>query len=391
MTSVDTDLLETFISDEEAAFAEKRQGKFWPANHHRIAPLATKLSGLLNPNQRTAFYFHFMRVAGGAPAVNDKEMPLLTEAYRRMLPDLDLKGVIQMSRRHELLFVFGFDDTGALSAGETQISTALKARLKLLGQVGAYTSMPAQMDKKAKFAAFTSEAPRILETLRHLEYRHDRRYSEDLYDVTNLRFWGMVFICLLNKDTRADIVADMFEGPYQLMRRVEQIATLHRYVQVVLPDATPDEARFLSLAAKLADIESARRNTAESVALSRKLGLPFADDEDWEINIAIPMRGAQGHALIARDVVRLQIRPKPDWQWELRVRTSSRGEFSERERGSSRNDLKIPALGKGNLASFPDWLKQLRHHDLDFDVDAADIRVGRKRAAAKIVSAWLAG
>ncbi|MGO7338479.1 hypothetical protein AB9E32_34950, partial [Rhizobium leguminosarum] len=80
-----------------------------------------------------------------------------------------------------------------------------------------YTTMPAQRDKNAKFVPFSDEAVRILEFFRHLGYRHDRRYGEDLYDVTNLSFLGMVFICLLNKATRAELVADMIEGKYDLM------------------------------------------------------------------------------------------------------------------------------------------------------------------------------
>ncbi|AUW46235.1 hypothetical protein [Rhizobium leguminosarum] len=331
MTDTDAKLLRTFIADENEAFADRRQGKFWPANHYRIGPLATKASGLLDPNEQIDFYFHFMRIAGGAPSVGDREMPLLLEAYRRMLPFLDLGGVIPMWRRHKLLFVFGFDDTGALPSGETISAKALKARLKLIAQVGNYTTMPAQRDKKAKFIPFADEAVRILEVFQHLGYRHDRRYGEDLYDVTNLSFWGMVFICLLNKATRAELVADMIEGKYDLIRRVEQLAMLHRYVETVLPDIEPDEERFRSLARQLNDIELARRNATESVALAQRLGLPFGDDEDWEIHIAVPLRGTEGHPLIAKNVVRLHIRPNRDWQWELSARMAERGEFSESE------------------------------------------------------------
>ncbi|MBY3246397.1 hypothetical protein [Rhizobium laguerreae] len=390
MTDTDAELLRTFIADENEAFADRRQGKFWPANHYRIGPLATKASGLLDPKEQVDFYFHFMRVAGGAPLVGDREMPLLLEAYRRMLPFLDLGGVIQMSRRHKQLFVFGFDDTGALPSGETISAKALKARLKLIAQVGNYTTMPAQRDKKVKFVPFADEAVRILEVFQHLGYRHDRRYGEDLYDVTNLSFWGMVFICLLNKATRAELVADMIDGKYDLMRRVEQLAMLHRYVETILPYAEPDEERFRSLAGQLRDIELARRNATESVALAQRLGLPFGDDEDWEIHIAIPLRGTEGHPLIARNVVRMQIRPNPDWQWELNARTIERGEFSESEKKTYRNDLGLPILGRGNLHAFPTWLRQVREKNgLDFDTGAADIRVGRKRAAAKLIAHWL--
>lgn len=389
MTNTDAQLLRTFIADENEAFADRRQGKFWPANHHRIGPLATKASGLLDRDEQVDFYFHFMRVAGGAPSVGEKEMPLLREAYRRMLPFLDLGGVIPMARRHKLLFVFGFDDAGILPSGETPSAKALNARLKLITQVGAYTTMPAQRDKKAKFLPFADEAVRILETLRHLGYRHDRRYGEDLYDVTNLSFWGMVFICLLNKATRADLVADMVEGKYELMRRVEQLAMLHRYVDAVLPDAKPDEERLGSLARQLKEIEVVRRNATESVALVQELGLPFGDDEDWDIHIAIPLRGTEGNPLVARNVVRLHIRPDPDWQWELNARVAERGEFSEDEKKTYRNELGFAALRCGNLHTFPAWLKQVREKNgLDFDTGAADIRVGRKRAA-KLIAEWL--
>ena len=390
MTTADANLMRTFIADENQAFAERRQGKFWPANHHRIGPLAAKVSGLLDAGEQVDFYFHFMRVAGGLPLVGEKEMPLLIEAYRRLLPFLDLGGVIQMSRRHKLLFVFGFDDTGALPSGETVSAKALKARLKLIAQVGAYTTLPAQRDKKAKFAPFADEAVRILEVFRHLGYRHDRRYGEDSYNVTNLRFWGMVFICLLNKATRADLLADMLEGEYVLMRRVEQLAILHRYVEAVLPDIEADEERFRSLAQQLREIELARRNATETVALAQRLGLPFEDDEDWEINVAIPLRGTADHPLIASNVVRLQIRPNPDWEWELTARLAERGEFLESEKKSYRNELGFPVLGRGNLHAFPAWLRKLREENgLDFDTGAADIRVGRKRAAAKLLAQWL--
>lgn len=122
-----------------------------------------------------------------------------------------------------------------------------------------------------------------------------------------------------------------------------------------------------------------------------KLGLPFEADEDWDIHIAIPLRGTKDHPLIAKNVVRLHIRPDPDWQWELTSRIADRGEFSESDKKSYRNDLGFPTLGRGNLHAFPDWLRQVREKcGIDFDIEASDIRVGRRRAAAKIVSKWLA-
>ncbi|HEY4202779.1 MAG TPA: hypothetical protein VGM83_19685 [Devosiaceae bacterium] len=34
MTDADADLVRNFIADEHAAFADRRPGKFWPANQH---------------------------------------------------------------------------------------------------------------------------------------------------------------------------------------------------------------------------------------------------------------------------------------------------------------------------------------------------------------------
>ncbi|UFW81002.1 MULTISPECIES: hypothetical protein [Rhizobium] len=88
--------------------------------------------------------------------------------------------------------------------------------------------------------------------------------------------------------------------------------------------------------------------------------------------------------------MRLQIRPNPDWQWELNARIAERGEFSESEKKTYRNDLGLLLLGCGNLDAFPTWLRQVREKNgLDFDTGAADIRVGRKRAAAKLIAQWL--
>jgi hypothetical protein len=392
MTDTHSDLLRTFIANENEAFRERFQGKFWPLNHHRITPLATKADGLLDPHERVNFYFHFMRVTGDVPRVGDKEMPLLLDAYTRLLPFLDLGGIIQMARRHVFLFVFGFDEIGVLPSGKTTSAKALKSRLKLVVQVGNYISQPTQREKKAKFATFADEAVRILETLRHLGYRHDRRYDDEaIYNTTDLSFWGMIFVGLLTKATRADFAADMVEGKYDLVRRDEQIGMLHRYVDAVFPEIEPDEEHFRSLALRLREIERARRNATDSVALAKRLNLPFDADEEWDIFLSIPLRGSMEHALIAKNVVQLRIQPRPDWQWNLSVRLAERGKYIESEKSITQNDLDFPMLGSGNLHAFPTWLKQVRENSgLDFDIEAADIRVGRKRAAAKLISQWLA-
>nr|WP_233141326.1 hypothetical protein [Haematobacter missouriensis] len=230
MTTPDSDLLRQFIADETESFAQKRQGKFWPRNHHRLRPLSSRAAALLGPAEYEDFLFHLMRVTGGAPAVAQKHIPVLLDAYRRLIPHLDIGDVIQMARRHEMLFLFRFDDSGSLADGTLASTRDLKARLKLLAQIGAYTSQPAQRDKAAKFLPFAGDAGRILQTLRHLGYHHDRRYGEDLYDITCLGFWGMIFIALLSSDTRPELLGDPLRHYLRLATMLPNLSPLSNKV-----------------------------------------------------------------------------------------------------------------------------------------------------------------
>lgn len=395
MTSPDTQLLRTFIAREAEAFAARRLESFWGMNHHRISPLLSRVPDLLSPDELTEFYFHYVRLANGLPPVGDKEFPLLLSAYERLLPFIDLPPGISVPSRHRMLYAFGFDETGPLPGGRTASANEYEQHVRLLGQAASYSHLPGQRSKKARFLPFAPQAGRVLGALRHLGYYHDRRHpEEDLYNTVNITFWGMVFICLLNRDTRAGLLSDMLGAEHTLMDRDKHLAILHEYVAVVLPDTGPDEAHFLELAQQLADSQAARRGTTESMALVRALGLPFTADEDWEILISIPLRGSDRPALIAKDRVCLRIRRDPDWQWTLDLSLSGRGEVSESDsrRMFTPNRLGIPPLGCGNLQGFPAWLRQLRAEaGLDFDIEAADIRLGRKRSAAKVVAQWLAG
>ena len=384
-------LIAAFLADEEAAFATAAAGRFWTSNHHRIRPLAAKAPGLGDPSERVSFYFHFMRRSGEVPAVADRDLPLLVEAYRLLLPHIDRPGAAQMARRHALLFLFGFDDSGPLHDGETKDAKDLKVRLKTLAQTGKYTSLPAQRQKKASFASHAADAPRLLETLRHLGYRHDRRHGDDAYDIANLTFWGMVLIVLSHADTRAQLVVDMLDDGYDLPRRAGHLGILHKTVRAVLPDCAPGETGFFRAAERLAAIEAARREAGEAVALARRLGLAFAQDEDWTVQIAMAQHGSGRSALLAPNLV-LTLRSDPDDNWHIGFAHSERGRFSEADGRIFQNDPGIAGLGSGNLARFPDWRRGLNDRDgLSFDIGTADIRAGRDRAVAKLLAGWLRG
>lgn len=332
-----------------------------------------------------------MRQRGDIPAVSEKELPLLVAAWRRLLPVIDQPEKAYLARRLPLLFAFGFDGTGALASGETHDAEGLKARMKLLAQTGRYTSIPAQWEKKEKFLPFAGEAERLLQTLRHLGYRHDRRYGDDLYDYTNLTFWGMVLIILLNPATRAALLHDMLEGGYDLPLRDRHFGILNRAVQALRPGFDAAETAFHSLADRLAAREAARRAKTETVALARRLDLPFADDEDWIAGVFLMQEGDAEFPPPAPGV-QLLMRPDPDRCWEIALTHASRGRFSETDGGILQNDPGIPGLGKGNLADFPAWLRKVREdHGLAYDLETAHVRAGRKGRAAKRLAEWLRG
>lgn len=383
-------LLTRFIDDEDAALAAGRQGKFWPSNHHEISPLITKADRHLDPPQRVRLYGHVLRVAGTIPAVSEKEFPLLVEAYRAALPQLDSSGISYLAGRQPLLFCFGFDEQGVLPSGQATSAADLKTHLKLVTQIGKYTNLPGQRAKLNNFLAFAGEAERALETLRHLRYRSTRKDEgkSEPWSV-DLLFWGFVLVGLLAESTRAPLVEDMLGATYALPHQERYLAILHETVQAVVPLAANDAA-FAASAAKLAAIAKARRDATESVALAQRLGLPFGDDEDWNIHIVLQLGSNPDKRSYAPDLT-LEVMPDPDYPWRLRVHTKQ-GQFSEWAGSVSQNDLGIAGLGAGNLHAFPEWLRSTReNHGLNFVLaEPGDIRCGRKRAAAKLIETWLA-
>ncbi len=385
------ELIEAFLADEDAAFAEGVVGQFWSSNHHRIRPLVGRIADLLDSDARPAFYLYFMCRTGEIPAVSEDELPFLIDGYRRLLPFIDQPDKAHLARRHVMLFAFGFDESGALASGETRSAKELKARLKLLTQTSKYTSLPAQWEKRANFLPFASEAERLLQTFRHLGYRHDRRFGDELYDIMNLTFWGMVLIVLSNELTRADLLHDMLNGDYGLMQRDKHLGIFHKAVRAVVADTEPEDIRFRDLADRLAAIEAARREVTETVALARTLNLPFDKDGDWEVTVSLAESGSGRSPLFPPNLV-LLMRPDPDDPWHIRVTHSQRGRFSEWDGRITQNDLKIPGLGKGNLTLFPVWVRtMLEEFGLTFDLSTADVRAGRKRDAAKRIASWLGG
>jgi hypothetical protein len=261
-------LLAAFLADEEAAFARDEQGSFWPSNHHRITPAAAKAETALAPDERVRFYFHFMRVSGEPPAASEKEFSLIVDAYRLLLAHID-DGFPNMAKRHVLLFYFGFDEAGALPSGATKSMKEINSRQKALQQIRKYTMIETQQEKAANFLPFAGEGVRILETLRHLGYRPDRRYGDEVYVHIELVFWGMVLIALTSRAARPELARDFLDGGYVIPKREQHLDILHGSAQAMLPFCGEDETEFRALAARLAALYAARREATEAARLAQ--------------------------------------------------------------------------------------------------------------------------
>ncbi|WP_439495121.1 hypothetical protein [Bosea sp. (in: a-proteobacteria)] len=314
-------------------------------------------------------------------AVPQAEFATLQQAYRRLLPPKQSQPAV-LAKPLPLLWIFGFDENGSVAGGPTANAAELKQRLKLLNYVCKFSHLPGQRAKAKNFAAFTGEGERLLATLRHLNYRHDKR--DDGYWVTELGFWGMVLIVLLTPGARVALLRDFLDGGLNLPRQDEHHSILLGHAEAALPLAQPAEPEFIALIDRLSQAERARRTGSESMALAKALDLGL-DGDDWVIGCAIPEAGGSGYLLS------LSLRPMPEFDWSLGIIDSgNHSRFDERNGSVLRNDVGITPLGAGNLQAFPRWLKQAeRELGVRFDLDASRFVTGRKRSAVARLRAWI--
>ncbi|MCF3932113.1 hypothetical protein L1787_01630 [Acuticoccus sp. M5D2P5] len=388
MTTDPQDILRTFIEDESTAWAERRQGKFWPRNHHRITPLLRRAGTVLTPAETGELFFHLLHVTGGLPPMREGEFPMAVAAYERLLPDIDRLGISQLAKRHETLFLFGFDEMGVLPSGRVDSAKTFAARRKLVEHSGKYTTLPAMRAKLDSFSALGEHAPVILETLRHLSYIHAPITITGHYDVTNLQFWGMVLVVLLDDRTRVELLRDMLELADALPCREDHMSILNATVAAVRSRVGADEFEFHGLADRLGAECTVRRDASETAVLARTLGLPFEADEDWSIRIALYEAGATKRPV--NPDLSITMRPHPTRAWEILLRYPGIGRYSECDGKVYSNEADLVPLGKGNLGRLPEWLKEESARlGLIFPIEAAQISVGRKRSAISILKRWL--
>lgn len=106
---------------------------------------------------------------------------------------------------------------------------------KLMAQCKQYVSIPNTFKKVDRFAliAETSTASRTVKVYRKISYLHSSFMPEyeHYYNITNLPFWAMVFITLLNCET-AEAWMEIFLFPLKSLPKYEDhLRTLVRYLE----------------------------------------------------------------------------------------------------------------------------------------------------------------
>jgi hypothetical protein len=388
MAGEDTKVLFDFIQAGDAAFAAGGQDRFWPMNHHRITPLIPKAGKLLTKRDHRSLLFHAMRRGMMPKSRNPEDLAALIDVYRRLVPLLDQAQVNSLDRL-PALFRFGFDDTGALPGSDERSAADDTRHARFLDYAWSYTNIPGQTKKIGKFAAFTDLAPRMLVTLRHLRYNHDRRYSgdPDYYNYNSLLFWAMAHVLLLDPRTASPFLADMMDDALKLPLKETQLDILDDITRAACREAPRDDAAFARLAEKLHAGVLSRRKATETWQLNGSLCLGFDIEDDWSISAVIPIMGG---VFFRGPRATLDLLPFPKQDWRVRLSDIQDRSYSEAHSGILQNDPGLAPLGAGNLHMFPAWLRQTAARlGMDLDYENARIFTGRNRKAAKAVAAWL--
>lgn len=385
------ELLTTFVRLAGNAETAYEAAEFWASNHHLISPLVPRADKFLDAESHEALLHHLMRRTFTIWPAPKQHFERIVSAYRAILPIIDDPQKNRL-RRHCGLFLFGFDDAGALSGGPTLTAQDYEAYRKFLTYAASFTNIPAQWKKSGKFGEFSGLAPRMLETLRQLGYNHDRFYpgNPTLYDRTDLVFWAMALVVAMTPGLGGELLADLLDENLALPCRDAQLATLSRLVDAIRPSVAADEVQFHALADQLAARIHGEALQTESTALNARLDWRFKDNENWFVTINVP---DASHGLwFQQPGVKIEIRRGPQYVWSVLVVDGARRSFSESVAGVTQNDADIAPLGAGNLHRLPDWLRETtRAFGMTLAYDKARISCGRNRHAVKQATAWLSG
>ncbi|SEN10825.1 hypothetical protein SAMN05428959_101227 [Duganella sp. CF517] len=225
-----TEILLAFIDDEDKALEKLEQGSFYCYNHYEIKALIPRAPRLLDDEQLFMFYFHLLR-NDVLPAVKKEEdFEVLRLAYQPVTNLLGSDYTLCGLGRAQGILLFGHDGKWALANEEPLTLEAYLKYRKVWAHVNNYVSIPGMLEKKARFLPYGED---ILLVMRIMKVLRGQRYTEaENLRVTQLWFWGLVFIALLHPPSARVVVEDLttlFDGSGDWIDRLE---ILRRYLVV---------------------------------------------------------------------------------------------------------------------------------------------------------------
>jgi hypothetical protein len=260
---ISQELLDDMLEYEEHALAAGQPG----ITREDITALldATRKVHLLGPMLQRRLYFHLLR-KGALPAVaDDTSFVLLTDAYRQLMDTAVRSNEAPKINRLDGMLLFGhwwnfqMSDESPLDAASYQHWQAV------LKQCGRYSHMPGMLAKLDKFAAFADDATaaRILKVLQTLRFQHSQigPASCSYYDYTNLSFWGLCEIVLLNANASTQLIISFLKRLPDLPQSDKQLEIFEQFVAAAANPAA--RQRFQPLRDQALDAIPPREETVD--------------------------------------------------------------------------------------------------------------------------------
>lgn len=200
-------LLLALIENENAALDRGKLGDFYGMRYYDIKPLIPRAARLLDDEEQIELYLHLLR-NDFLPAVkSEAEFDNLRHAYQAMTPLFDFGVDACRLRRSAGFLVFGNDGKMQLADEPAPTLDSYSLHRKVWGQVNAYVSIPAMIDKRERFLPYAADAAlrmRILKLLVAHAYMPDNCMRG-----VSLWYWGLVFIVVLDQSTASMVVGDV--------------------------------------------------------------------------------------------------------------------------------------------------------------------------------------
>ena len=388
-------LLRDFLAHSRIASSDWSANNWHAGHHHLMADAAKSALGFLSVDERQEYYYYSLLYRGRMLAtVGQADLSLALQAYDRFLANVT-KSHHASARRHELLFLTGYDDLGAMPSGRVSSIKEIKRRERLPALIETYAHMPGMRAKATKFQALAGSHGRLAaEVLHHRRHRGPQVViggsdEQIYYNTTDLIFWGMVFCALFEPSVRGQLLQEMWENTHDLPQHDQHLSILNQFVQAVVDLDPSSDPVLADYSQKLRDRHAARVAGTESVAFAKSLNLPLTGD-DWHINLAFGIDGNENW--FSHPNVTVDIQPNPDREWKIGI-CSKVGRYYQQsgKTGVTQNDIGIEPLAAGGLLNLPEWLnKVVAKHDLGPISTEVRVSCGKDRKAVKPLRAWLA-